>query len=157
MSNSPPLNDKFLSLAASRSVISSSLPLNQQIVNTHLSFFHMTKVLNLGISQLIMSSPSPLNHRCADFIFSPSWTSLCCHVQSITSEQQNTLSLVILSQSCLVHHLWTNEYPISLFFIVTSSSSPLNDNILGLITPNLSRPVNHLWTDGLLDLPFFYP
>ena len=115
------------------------------------------KALNSKVSPLVMSNPSPLNRSMSGFHIP-----VPCRLPFVVMSSHhlwttNTLNLVILNRSCLLHHLWTDEYPISFFFIVTSSLSPLNEKISSLIIPNLSRPVSHLWTNELLDIPFFYP
>ena len=99
-----------------------------------------------------MSSSSPLNRRVPKTEFNFSFTVMS--------------SLLISNWLYLVCHLWTDEYPISPFFVVMSYSSPLNDNSehggfsighVQFITSEptdsqvspfclLLCPVRHLWT-----------
>ena len=66
----------------------------------------------------------------------------------------NTLNLIISNRLCPVHHLWIDEYPISPFFVIMFSSSPLNGKTSCLVILNQLCPVRHLWTDRYLDLTF---
>ena len=122
--------------------MSSSSPLNDKISNL-----------------VVMSSLSPLNRQIAKSPF----CLLLYPVRYLWTV--NTPSLVISNRLCPICHLWTDEYPISSFFIIMSSLSPLNDKISSLVASQsvmsslspLSRqitkspfclllcPVRHLW------------
>jgi len=73
-----------------------------------------SKTLNSGVSQSIVSRPSPLNRWCPNFISQSlvDFPLLSCPVHHLWIT--NTLSLIILNWLCPVPYLWTDEYPILL-------------------------------------------
>ena len=97
-------------------IMTSSSPLND-------------KILSLVASQSVMYSLSPLNRHIAKSPF----CLLLCLVRHLWTV--NTPSLVISNRLCPVCHIWTDEYPISSFFVVMSSSAPLNDKASYLVIP----------------------
>ena len=119
--------------------MSSISPLNRRVPKIEFTFIFVImfslsplndKISSMVASQSVVSSLSPLTRQTAK---SPFCLLLCLvhHLWIV-----NTPSLVISNRLYPVCHLWTDEYPILSFFIIMSSSSPMNDKTSCPVIPN---------------------